>query len=49
MATATISPELSVMNIMRAVAGTATSVDGFDSLQRTTVATITADRNVGTC
>lgn len=47
MATATVSPELSVVNVMRAVARTATSVDGFDSFQRTTVAIITVDRNVG--
>jgi len=36
------------MNVMRAVARTATSIDGFDSLQRTPVAIIAVDRNVGT-
>ena len=49
MAAAAVGSELSVMNVMRAMARTATSIDGFDSFQRTTVAIIAVDRNVGAC
>ncbi len=47
MATAAVSPKLSVMNIMRAVARAATSVDGFYSFQRATMTFITANFDVG--
>ena len=48
MATAAVSSKLSVMNIMRAVARAATSVDGFYSFQWTAVTIVTVDRNMGT-
>ena len=47
MATAAVSSKLSVMNIMRAVARAATSVDGFYSFQRATMTFITASSDVG--
>ena len=47
MATAAVSSKLSVMNIMRAVARAATSVDGFYSFQRATMTFITASFDVG--
>lgn len=46
MAATAVCPELSVMNVMRAVAITATSVDIFYSFQRTTVAIVTANIDV---
>ena len=48
MATATVSPKLSVMNVIRSVASTATSVDGFDFFQRTAMTFVTADHQMGT-
>ena len=43
MATATVSPELSVMNVMCPVASAATTVDGLDLFQRTAVTVVAAD------
>jgi len=48
MATTTVSSELSVMNVMRPVAGTATSVDSFDFFQRTAVTFVTANPYMST-
>jgi hypothetical protein len=47
MATAAVSSKLSVMNVMRAVARAATSVDGFYSFQRATMTFIAANAEVG--
>ena len=48
MATTTVIPELSVMNVMRSVTRTATSVDGLDVFQRAAMTFVTANPYVCT-
>ena len=47
MAAAAIFSEFSFMYVVRAVASTATSIDGLDSIQRDPVTIITGNRDLG--